>query len=183
MFSFRRLGLGGDLERRPTRAAWVAWARVAAAPFALVEVALERGSYPSGDETLAWAAAGAFAVGALVLLGARERRWAPEAGLAFDLVAASAFVALYSYESGTAVRALLALPVVEGAFLLGPRAGALLPLAALPSLGFFEWRQAERLGYHELDPGHVVGPAGILLLVGVAVGMLVARLENLQRRV
>jgi hypothetical protein len=95
-----------------------------------------------------------------------------------DAAFVSAFVALYSFEAGTTARQLLVLPVLEGALLYALRGGLLLPLASLPALAFFEWRQAERLDLHPFDPGHVLGPVGIQLVVGVAVGTLVRRLEG-----
>jgi hypothetical protein len=178
MFAGRRLGLDPGLERREARTRWIAWARAAAVPFVLLEVAVERGNYPPGDERLAWALAAAFGAAAVGLLLARGRPWAAPAGLALDVALVSAFVALYSFEAGTTARQLLVLPVVEGALLYGLRGGLLLPLASLPALAFFEWRQADRLDLHPFDLGHVLGPAAIQLVVGVAVGGLVARLER-----
>jgi hypothetical protein len=180
MFAGRRLGLDPGLETRTARAGWIAWARLAAVPLVLFEVAVERGNYPDGDERVAWALAGGFAFAAALLLLARGRGWAAPAGLAVDAAFVSAFVALYSFEAGTTARQVLVLPVVEGALLYALRGGLLLPLASLPALAFFEWRQAERLDLHPFDPGHVVGPVGIQLLVGVVVGALVARLERLK---
>jgi hypothetical protein len=174
MFSLRRLGLTGDLERPEVRSAWIAWARLAAVPFVLLEVAIESGNYPPGDEAYAWALASAFATGALIFVRLRDRA---ALGLAFDWAVVSLWVALYAFEPGTPVRQLLLLPVVEAALRYGVRGGALMPLAALPALGFFEWRQAVRLDLHPFDPGHVVGPAGIGLLVGLVVGALVRRFE------
>jgi hypothetical protein len=174
MFSLRRLGLTGDLERPEVRSDWIAGARLAAVPFVFLEVAIESGNYPPGDEAYAWALASAFAAGALLLLRFREQALL---GLGFDWAAVSAFVALYSFESGTPVRHLLILPVVEGALRFGVRGGALVPLASLPALAFFEWRQAVRLDLHPFDAGHIVGPAGVGLLVGLVVGALVRRFE------
>jgi hypothetical protein len=178
MFAGRRLGLDPGLERRDVRARWIAWARAAAVPFVLLEVAVEHGNYPPGDERVAWGLTAAFAAAALALLAARDRPRAAPAGLVLDTAFVSAFVALYSFEAGTTARQVLFLPVVEGALLYGLRGGLLLPLASLPALAFFEWRQAERLDLHPFDPGHVVGPVGIQLLVGVTVGGLVARLAR-----
>ncbi|MGH3029892.1 MAG: hypothetical protein ACRDNE_03845 [Gaiellaceae bacterium] len=175
MFSFRRLGLTGDLERPEVRSAWIAWARLAAVPFVFLEVAIESGNYPPGDEAYAWALASAFAAGALLLLRFRDRALL---GLGFDWAAVSAFVALYSFEAGTPVRHLLLLPVVEGALRFGVRGGALMPIASLPALAFFEWRQAARLDLHPFDAGHIVGPAGVGLLVGLVIGALVRRFET-----
>jgi hypothetical protein len=178
MFAGRRLRLDPELERREGRAGSIVWARAAAVPFVFLEVALERGNYPSGDERLAWALAAGFAASAGLLLLLRGHAWSAPAGLALDAVFVSAFVVLYSFEAGSTVRQLLVLPVAEGALLYGLRGGLLLPLASLPALAFFEWRQAERLDLHPFDIGHVLGPVGIQLLVGVAVGALVARLER-----
>jgi hypothetical protein len=173
MLSLRRLGLTGELERSEVRAAWIAWARIAAVPFVLLEVAIESGNYPSGDEPFAWALASFFAVGSALLLRFRDRG---AFGLAFDWAVVSAFVFLYSFEAGTPVRQLLILPVIEAALRYGIVLGALLPLASLPALAFFEWRQAVRLDLHPFDAGHVVGPVGVQLLVGLVVGGLVSRL-------
>lgn len=178
MFARRRLRLDPALERREARALWIAWARAAAVPLVVFEVAVERGNYPPGDERLAWLLAGAFATGAGSLLLLRRRGWSAPAGLVVDVLVASAFVALYSFEAGTTARHVLFLPVAEGAFLYGLRAGALLPLSSLPALAFFEWRQAERLEFHPFDVGHVLGPAAIQLVLGIVVGALVSRVER-----
>lgn len=174
MFALRRLGLTGELDRPKVRSAWIAWARIAAVPFVFVEVAIESGNYPPGDEAWAWALASAFTAGALLLLRFPDRA---AAGVAFDWAVVSAWVALYSFEAGTPVRQLLLLPVVEAALRFGVRGGALMPLASLPTLAFFEWRQAVRLDLHPFDPGHVVGPVGVGLLVGLVVGALVRRFD------
>lgn len=177
MLSLRRLGLTGELERPEVRAAWIAWGRIVAVPFVLLEVAIESGNYPPGDEPLAWALASVFAVGAALLFRFRDRG---ALGLAFDWTVVSAFVLLYSFEAGTPVRQLLILPVVEAALRYGIVLGALLPLASLPALAFFEWRQAVRLDLHPFDTGHIVGPVGIQVVVGLLVGGLVSRLGRPQ---
>lgn len=175
MFPLRRLGLTGDLERPEVRSAWIARARLAAVPFVFLEVAIESGNYPPRDEAYAWALASAFAAGALLLLRFPERALL---GLGFDWAVVSLWVALYSFEAGTPVRQLLLLPVVEAALRYGVRGGVLMPLASLPALAFFEWRQAVRLDLHPFDAGHIVGPAGIGLLVGLVVGALVRQFEG-----
>lgn len=174
MFALRRLGLTGDLEHPEARSTWIACVRIAAVPFVFLEVAIESGNYPPGEEAYAWALASTFAAGAFLLLRLRHRA---VVGLAFDWAAVSLWVALYSFEPGTPVRHLLLLPVVEAALRFGTRGGAVAPLASLPALAFFEWRQAVRLDLHPFDPGHVVGPAGIALLVGLSCGALVRRLD------
>ena len=152
----------------------IAWSRLAAAPLALAEVAVERGNYPEGHEPWAWALAGAFSASALVLAAARDRRAAPGAGLVLDFVIVSGFVVLYAFEPSSPVRQLFFLVVVEAVLVLG-RLGALaLPLASVPALALFEWRAADRLDV-PYDPGHVLGPAGIQLAVGLVTATLAQR--------
>lgn len=164
-----------DLDRPGGLDAWVALVRVVAVPFVFLEVAIERGNYPAGDERWAWTLAAVFAAGAALFL--RFPSWRVP-GLAFDWAVVSGWVALYSFESGTPVRQLLVLPVLEAALRFGVRGGVLFPLASLPALAFFEWRQAERLDLHPFDAGHIVGPAGIQLLVGLVVGALAGRVRG-----
>ncbi|MGH3035230.1 MAG: hypothetical protein ACRDON_11860 [Gaiellaceae bacterium] len=173
MFSLGRLV--PDLDRPGGLDGWVALVRAAAVPFVVLEVAIESGSYPPGDEGWAWTLVAVFAAGAALFL--RLPAWRAPA-LAFDWALVSAWVALYSFEPGTPVRQLLVLPVLEAGLRYGVRGGVLFPLASLPALAFFEWRQAERLDLHPFDAGHVVGPAGIQLLVGLVVGALAARVQQ-----
>jgi hypothetical protein len=91
--------------------------------------------------------------------------------LVFDVFIASAFVVLYAFELGTPVRQLILLPVIEGALRFGVRGGGVTAIACVPALALFEWRQAVRLDLYPFDAGHVLGPFGIALLVGVAFGL------------
>jgi hypothetical protein len=164
--------LSSELERSDVRDAWIAWGRLFAAPLVLLEVLLERGNYPPGDEALAWAAAASLSAGSLLFLRFPRLR---ATALAFDWAVVSGFVALYSFETGTPVTQLLLLPVVEAALRYRVWGGWLMPLASIPALAFFEWRQAVRLDLHPFDVGHIVGPVGIQLLVGLTVGALLGR--------
>ncbi len=157
----RRLERPGD---------WIAWVRLAAAPFALLEVAVEHGNYPDGHERWAWALAVAFALGAIALFRTRELA---AVGLVWDTVVVSGFVVLYGFEPNSPVRQLLVLVVVEAALRYG-KAGAAWSVASAPALALFEWRAADRLDV-PYDPGHVLGPMGIQLLVGLIVGVLAER--------
>jgi hypothetical protein len=156
---------------------WIAWVRLVAAPFALLEVAIERGNYPEGDERWGWAIGAAFAAGAVAFFGAHRRRLAPRAlavgGLVFDTAVVSAYVVLYGFEPSSPVRQLLILVVIEAALRYG-RMGALWAATSAPALAVFEWRASERLDV-PYDPGHVVFPIALQLLVGLIVGTLAPR--------
>ena len=156
---------------------WIAWIRVAAAPFALLEVVIERGNYPPGHEAWAWSLGAAFSAGACALLLAHRRRVAGRllAGLAllFDTAVVSGYVVLYGFEPSSPVRQLLVLVVVEAALRYGRR-GALWAISSAPALALFEWRASERLDV-PYDPGHVVFPIGLQVLAGLVVGALAER--------
>jgi hypothetical protein len=146
---------------------WIPRARLIAVPFAFAEVAIEAGNYPPGYERWAWTTAAVFAVGAVLLLFAPH----PLAGVLFDAVIVSAFVYIYSFEPNSPVRELLFLPVIEAALCYGARGGLLLAVASAPSLAFFELRTSDEIGV-AFDPGHVLGPIGLQILVGLVVGWL-----------
>ena len=155
--------------------AWVAWIRAAAVPFVLLEVAVEHGNYPPRHEPWAWAVAGAFSTGAIALVVQRRRARAAAAGLALDTLVVSNYVALYGFEPSSPVRQVLVLVVVEAA-LLYARRGAFWAVTSAPALAIFEWRASDALDV-PYDPGHVVFPIGVQLLVGLVVGSLVARAD------
>jgi hypothetical protein len=154
---------GHGLER------WIPQARLIAVPFAFVEVAIESGNYPPGYERWAWTTAIVFAVGAVVLLFARQ----PLAGVLLDAAVVSAFVCIYSFEPSSPVREVLFLPVIEAALCFGARGGLLLPLASAPALAFFEVKTSDQLGV-DFDPGHVLTPIALQVAVGLVVGLLAA---------
>jgi hypothetical protein len=146
--------------------------RLIAVPFVVLEVVLERGNYPDGYERWAWTLALIFAVGAAILFATRAAE-APVgiAAWAFDVAIVSGFVVVYSFEPASPVREVLFLPVVEAALRWGRLGGALAPIASAPALALFEWRASDRLGL-PYDPGHVIAPVGLQLLVGLIVGVL-----------
>jgi hypothetical protein len=157
-------GVTGSLER------WIPRVRLIVVPFAFAEVAIESGNYPSGYERWAWTTAAVFAAGAVVLLFVPNRL----AGVVFDVVVVSAFVCIYSFEPSSPVRELLFLPVIEAGLCYGVRGGLALPAASAPSLAFFESKASDDLGV-AFDPGHVLGPIGLQVLVGLVVGLLAER--------
>ena len=146
---------------------WIPWIRVLAVPFALADVAFE--DWPGGHAAWAWGLAAAFAAGAVALLALRAAP-APLA-LAFDLAVVSGFVCLYGFEPSSAVRQLFVLTALEGGLLLGRSGAVAAALASAPALAVFEWRSADRLD-ERFDGGHVLGPVGIQILVGLAVAAL-----------
>jgi hypothetical protein len=149
--------------------------RLGAVPFAVLEVAIERGNYPPGEERWAWTLVLVLAGGAVVL-GALARRSDPGrlglVSLAFDVVLVTGWVVLYAFEIGTPVRGLLALPVVGAALRFGVRGVAAAPACA-PALALFEWR-----GPHAFDPGHVILPVALLAFLALVVGLLVDALRG-----
>ncbi len=163
-------------------ASWIPWVRVIAAPFTILEVLVERGNYPPGYERWAWLVTAVFVAGAILfLVSARaERGWAFPAGLGFDFVVLSSYVAVYSFELGTPVRQILFVAVVEAGVLYGRLGGTVAALATAPALVFFEWKQSDQLPA-PFDPGHVLGPVGLSLLIGLAVGLLSERARVVPR--
>jgi hypothetical protein len=155
---------------------WIPWVRLIAAPFTILEVLIERGNYPPGYERWAWLVTGVFVVGAVVLFVSARigRGFAAPAGLGFDLALLSSYVAVYSFELGTPVRQILFLAVVESGILYGRIGGAVTPFVTAPALAFFEWKQSEEVSA-PYDPGHVLGPVGVALLIGLLVGTLSER--------
>jgi hypothetical protein len=93
--------------------------------------------------------------------------------LAFDTATVSGFVVLYGFEPSSPVRQVLILVVVEAALRYG-RLGAAWAVTSAPALAVFEWQQSDDLSA-PFDPGHVLGPVGLALLIGLVVGTLSER--------
>jgi hypothetical protein len=168
-------------ELRST-AGWVPWVRLVAAPFVFVEVAIERGNYPPGYERWAWTVAVVFAAGAALLFSVhRLERDAGGLGYVFDVAVVSAYVVIYSFEPSSPVRQLLLLPVIEAALRWGRVGGLLAPLASAPALAVFEWKVSERLDI-AYDPGHVIFPVALQVLIGLIVGALAQRARDDRQR-
>jgi signal transduction histidine kinase len=176
-----------DLDRLRETERWIAWVRLAAVPFAIVEVGLLSTDYPPGYEGWAWATTGLLAVAGVgfFLLSrsegfARAPRLIGLLGLTVDTVIVSAFVLIYQYEIGSPVNELFFVLLVEAAVRYGIRGGLLMPLAIAPVLALAEWWRESRFdnpprGY---QPDHIVFPWGLLTLTGMIVGWLVDRLRH-----
>ena len=152
---------------------WIGRARLAAVPFAVAEVLIERGNYPPGYERWAWTITAVLAAGAVAALFLRN----PFPGLVLDVLVVSAFVCVYSFEPSSPVRELFFLVAVEAGLLLGGRAAFIVPPLSVPALWFFEREASDRLGV-PFDVGHVLGPVGLQLLVALAVGLLASRARS-----
>ncbi len=166
---------------------WIAWVRLAAVPFAIVEVGLLSTDYPSGYESWAWATTGLLAVAGVAFhllsrssVFVRAPRLFGLLGLVVDTVIVAAFVLLYQYEIGSPVNQLFFVLLVEAAVRYGIRGGLLMPLAIAPLLAVAEWWRESRFDNppHGYQPDHVVFPWGLLTLTGMIVGWLVDRLRQ-----
>ena len=176
-----------EVERLRATERWIAWARLAAVPFAIVEIGLLSTDYPSGYEKWAWATTALLAVGAgLFYLLSSEKVFqrAPRRigvlGLALDTLIVAAFVLIYQYEVGSPVNQLFFVLLVEAAVRYGIRGGLLMPLAIAPLLALAEWWRETRFDNppHGYQVDHVVFPWGLLTLTGMIVGWLVDRLRR-----
>jgi signal transduction histidine kinase len=183
---FRNPGEPPEAEAERLRATdnWIAWVRVAAVPFAAVQVLLTP-SYPDGYEAWAWAATAVLAVGAGAFLfmsrlprSLAGRHLLGATSLAFDIGVVAAFVLVYSYEEGAPIRQLLYLPLVEGALRYGLGGGLVVPLLQLPVVVVFEWWRTHRFSEGSFDVDHVTFPLGLQLVMGLVVGWLVDRLRH-----
>jgi len=176
-----------DLDRLRETERWIASVRLAAVPFAIVEVGLLSADYPPGYEGWAWATTGLLAVaGVAFFLLSRWEGFASSPrligllGLTVDTVIVSAFVLIYQYEIGSPVNELFFVLLVEAAVRYGIRGGLLMPLAIAPFLALAEWWRESRFDNppHGYQPDHIVFPWGLLTLTGMIVGWLVDRLRH-----
>jgi signal transduction histidine kinase len=162
---------------------WIAWVRIGAVVFVVLEVGLFTESFPSGYERLAWILAAVFAAGAVLLfLASRSGRGPTDVlgalALAFDTAIVGMYALLFSFEYGSPARWALVFPVVEAALRYGLRGGVLVPLLLLPQLVFLEWWRADRFGPPDFILARVTFPFGLLLMTGVTVGWLVTNLRR-----
>jgi signal transduction histidine kinase len=160
----------------------MAWIRVGAVPFALLEVAVLRENYPPHYEAWALAITGALALGAAVFLGLAYRasrsawRRIGLAALVFDAAITYGYIAVFAFEPG-AIRQLVVIPLVEAAVRYGLRGGLVVPALSSIALVFYEWWRTERFGVDfKLD--NITFPVGVELIIGVVLGSLV---DNLRR--
>jgi signal transduction histidine kinase len=172
-----------EAERLRETEQWIAWVRLAAVPFAIVNVAFAH-DYPSGFQVRGWAITAVLTVGAVVLLwlSRRDSTRAAQVRLgivatAFDFAVVAGYVLVYYFQTGSPIRQLLFLPLVEAALRYGIPGAVAAVAATVPALALFELLRADRLNrpYHE---NYITLQIGIELLMGLAIGWLVARLRR-----
>jgi signal transduction histidine kinase len=174
-----------ELERLRSTEIWIAWVRVLAVPWAVLEVGFLADGYPPGYQAWAWAATAALAAGAVVFfvlarieLGPGARRVVGAAALVFDVAIVYAYSLIFSFELGQPVWGVLYLPVVEGALRYGLRGGLVVPLATAPLLFLLEWWRSEQFPPPPYEVRHASLPLGISVLMGLIVGWLVNRFRG-----
>lgn len=175
-----------ELQRRWQLDRWISSIRVAAVPWAILEVGLLSPDYPSVRyEIAAWATTAVLALGAGVFfwldrqsIDVRLQRVVCFSGLAFNTAVIWAYALIYTYEPGTPVRQLLFFPVVEAALRFGLLGGLVMPFAQLPVLVATEWWRADRFGGPGFSVDHVTFPLGLQLVMGSVIGWLVNRLAR-----
>jgi signal transduction histidine kinase len=163
----------------------MAWVRLFAVPFALLEVAVFKEDYPPGYERWAWAVTGMLAVGAVVFLWLAYRirsrsAWRPIglAALAFDSAVVYGYILVFAFEPGTPVRQLVFIPLIEAALRYGLRGGIALPILSAAALGLTEWFREVHFPPQEFDVDRITFPVGVQLILGAIVGSLVNRLRE-----
>jgi len=173
-----------DLQRQRDLERWIAWIRLAAVVFAVVQVAIGR-NYPGGYEARAWAATAVLGVGSLVLFALARRTWGPHgqkalglAAVAFDFAAVSAFVLIYSFERAGPIRQLLFLPLIEGAVRYGISGAFVLTALSAPVIAASESLRENRFSIRGYRYDYVTLQLGIELLMGLIVAWLLLRLER-----
>jgi signal transduction histidine kinase len=175
-----------EQDRRWQLERWISWVRLAAVPWAALEVGLLTEGYPSvSHEAAGWAATAVLAAGALTFLWL-DRRVSSERGrwlvclsaLAFDALIVWSYVFIYTFEAGTPISQLLVLPVVGAALRYGLVGGVVLALVQAPVLLATEVWRADRYAPPDFDLDHVTFPLGVQLVLAVIIGWLVNRLSS-----
>jgi signal transduction histidine kinase len=174
-----------ELRRRWELERWISWIRLAAVPWAVVEVGVISQDYPAGHELGAWVTTAALAIGAAAFFlidrrpfGERGQRIVCFASLSFNTLVIWAYCFVFAFEPGTPIRQLLYFAVIEAALRYGLVGGVAMPLAQLPVLVGTELLRADRFAPPEFTTDHITFPLGLQLLMGLIVGWLVNRLAR-----
>jgi signal transduction histidine kinase len=161
---------------------WLAWVRLGAVPFAVLE-AIVAAPYPPGRAAWLWTTTVVFAAGAVVFLVLVRREPSPAAlerlglaALVFDFAVISSFILAVYYEPATQIRQVMILVLVEAAFRYGIRGGLILAALSIPVLGGFQWLRDDRLD-RSFRWDNVAVQVGIEVMIVLIVGWLVERLR------
>jgi signal transduction histidine kinase len=163
----------------------MAWVRLLAVPFALLEVGVLKSDYPPGYERWAWFLTAALASGAVVLLwlayrvrSRSEWRRIGLAALIFDSAVVYGYVLIYAFEPGTPIRQLVFIPLIEAALRYGLVGGIAMPAFSAAALALTEWWREEHFPPQQFEIDRITFSVGIQLILGVIVGSLVNRLRE-----
>jgi signal transduction histidine kinase len=161
---------------------WLAWVRLGAVPFAVLE-AIVAAPYPPDRAAWLWTTTVVFAAGAVVFLVLVRREPSPAAlerlglaALVFDFAVISSFILAVYYEPATQIRQVMILVLVEAAFRYGIRGGLILAALSIPVLGGFQWLRDDRLD-RSFRWDNVAVQVGIEVMIVLIVGWLVERLR------
>jgi signal transduction histidine kinase len=165
----------------------MAWVRLLAVPFAVLEVGLLKDDYPPGYERWAWALTALFAGGSVVLLWLAYR--VPKASwrrigfgaLLLDTVVVYGYVLVYTFEPGTPTRQLVFIPLIEAALRYGIAGAFAMSAVSAVLLAFTEWWREDHFPPQEFDVDRIILPVGVQLILGLVVGTLVERLRDERR--
>ncbi|HEV2901754.1 MAG TPA: ATP-binding protein [Gaiellaceae bacterium] len=163
----------------------MAWVRLLAVPFAILEVGLLKEDYPPGYERWAWALTALLAVGAVTLLWLAYRPPSRAAwrrigfgALVLDSVVVYGYILVYTFEPGTPIRQLVFIPLIEAALRYGIVGGLAMSAVSSVLLAFSEWWREEHFAPQEFDLDRIILPVGVQLILGMIVGSLVNRLRE-----
>jgi signal transduction histidine kinase len=166
----------------------MAWVRLLAVPFAVLEVGLLKDDYPPGYERWAWALTAILAAAAGVLLwlayhvpSRRAWRRIGFGALVLDTVVVYGYVLVYTFEPGTPIRQLVFIPLIEAALRYGIVGAFAMSAVSACLLAFTEWWREDRFPPQEFDVDRIVLPVGVQLILGLVVGSLVERLRDERR--
>jgi signal transduction histidine kinase len=169
-------------EQRMYAERWLAWVRLCAVPFAIVQAVLAE-PYPASEGTWIWVTTGVFAAGAAVMFYLARQDLSPLAlerlgfaALVFDFTVISSFILALHYEPTTPVRQVMILVLVEGAFRYGIRGGLLVAAASVPVLVGFELMRAGHFD-QRFRWENVTVQLGVEVVIALIVGWLVERLR------
>ena len=162
---------------------WIANIRVGAVGFAVLQVVLSTG-YPPGYAAKAWTTTAVLAIGAAIIFWLSRREMPRHrqvllafTALGFDTTVIASYLLIYNYESGTPVRQVMYLAIVEAAVRFAIVGPLVLTALTLPVLIEFERLRSEHAG-ESFHADYVTFQVGSQIVTGLIVGWLVLRLAR-----